>query len=109
LGRRTNTSPVAAIKSNAIESGTSGLSDPVEAAPIALVGGGVVPAPPTPPPFGVRFGVGRGVTTGDGLGDGLTLGLGLGDGLTLGLGLGDGLTLGLGLGDGLAVTTGGGT
>jgi hypothetical protein len=103
LGRRTNTSPVAAIKSNAIESGTSGLSEPVEVALSALVGGGVTPAPPTPPPFGVRFGLGRGVTTGDGL----TLGLGLGDGLTLGLGLGDGLTLGLG--DGLTVMTGGGT
>ena len=87
LGFRANRSPVIATQSNTIESGTSGLSDPVEAARIALVGGRVVPAPPTPPPFGVRVGVGRGVTTGDGLGDGLTLGLG----------------------DGLTVTTGGGT
>jgi hypothetical protein len=91
LGRRTNTSPVAAIKSNAIESGTSGLSDPVEAARIVLVGGGVAPAPPTLP----LFGVGVGVATG------LGLALGLGDGLGVGDGLGDGL--------GVGFTTGGGT
>ena len=60
-----NTSPVAAIKSSAIEIGTSGLVDPPVDAPIVLVGGRVTVAPPTLAPFGVGVGVGVGLNCGE--------------------------------------------
>jgi hypothetical protein len=99
-------SPVAAIKSIAIEIGTSGLLDPPVVAPILLVGGGVITTGRV-----VAVGLGVGDATGDGDGDGTTDGDGDGDGTTDGDGLADGLgdgladELGDGLGDGLGAAT----